>query len=494
LRRLLLQRLIKPGSVTKKTNETSQDTMRNTEKNDLRRYQLIFLLPVVVIIFLAACQKPSITFGTSFISNNNTNVVVIDTSTVLLSTVLVDSFPTAATGSMLLGSYHDNYFGNITARSFLEMGTPAGTSAIDNMTGFDSIELIMRLNKSFYGDTTVQQRYYVSQLTSVIQYSYTSINAQTTFYNTSSFPFNPEPLGHTDIFISPTAVHTTQDAIDSVKIRLADTLGQNLLALIVRKSDTITNLNSFVGYFKGLTIYSDTTAAHSGTMYGFKDTVTMRLFYHHPGVFTTYSFLDFKFINKQYQFNHITADRSGSPLAILNTLQPSRPNPLIPVEAQSALTANASYVQSATGIQAKIRFPFINNILTIPDYIGLLRAELILKPIVGTFSPELLLPPQMILSQTDQNNEIGGTLVSVGGIEYGNLIVDYTYGQNTSYSYDVTNYIKQQLTIGGINNNGLMLSLPAPANHTIFNRVVFGDVTNKNYNITLKLYYISLPH
>jgi hypothetical protein len=155
---------------------------------------------------------------------------------------------------------------------------------------------------------------------------------------------------------------------------------------------------------------------------------------------------------------------------------------------------NATYIQSATGIQGKITFPSLSTVLALPGYLGILRAQLILKPIVGTFSPELALPPQLILSQTDVNNQLGAPIISSGGVEYGSLYIDYSGAGITTYSYDVTTYIKQQLTIGGNNTNGLMISLPSPASYTSFDRAVFGDATNKNYNITLNLYYISLPH
>jgi hypothetical protein len=229
-------------------------------------------------------------------------------------------------------------------------------------------------------------------------------------------------------------------------------------------------------------------------MYGFKDTVTMRLFYHQPGVYTTYNYVDFTLYNRFNQFNHITTDRTGTPLAALSAAHANRPNPQIYAEAPSSQMNKAMYVQSATGIQGKIRFPSLNTVLALPGYLGILRAQLILKPIVGTFSPELGLPPQIMLSQTDANNQLGSPIFSGSGVEYGNLFIDYSGSGTTAYSYDITSYIKQQLTIGGNNTDGLMLSLPSPASYTIFNRAVFGDATNKNYNVTLNLYYISLPH
>ncbi len=469
--------------------------MRMTEKNDLKRYQLIFLLPAMIAIFLAACQKPSIDFGASFINgntnSNNTTVLVIDSITPQLSTVLVDSFPTAGSGSMLLGYYKDNVFGSITSSSFLQIGTPTGTSGVNNQSVYDSLVLNMRINKTFFGDTLLQQRYYVSQLNEIIQFPSTT---QGTYYNNSSFSYNPSPLGFTDVTILPTRGLTSQALTDTVKIDLPDTLGQHLFEMIRNASDTIRSINSFIAYFKGLTIYPDNTPGHSGTMYGFKDTVTIRLFYHQPGIYTSYNHIDLTLNNKSNQFNRITADRTGTPLAALTTAQANRPNPLIHAEVPSTQTNNATYIQSATGIQGKIRFPTLNTVLALPGYLGILRAQLILKPVLGSFSPELALPPQLILSQTDANNQLGSPIFSSGGVEYGNLYIDYSGAGITSYSYDITNFVKQQLTIGGNNTDGLMLTLPSPSGYTTFNRAIFGDATNKNYTISLNLYYISLPH
>ncbi|MBS1949305.1 MAG: DUF4270 family protein, partial [Bacteroidetes bacterium] len=386
--------------------------------------------------------------------------------------------------------YKDNQLGTITARSFLQLGT-SGAKSITAQAGFDSLSLIMHINKMFYGDTTVPQRYYVSQLNEVIKYPYPT---QTTYYNNSGFSYNPVPLGYTDVRISPTAVHTSQNALDTVRIRLPDSLGQHLFTMIQNKSDTITSANSFLGYFKGLVVYPDTSTGHTGVMYGFKDSVVMRLYYHEPGVFTAPKFVDFPFNNNANQFNQINVNRNGSPLAALDSLRAIRKNPLLPTEAPSSLTGNAVYVQGTTGVQTKIRFPYISNILGVPDYVSVLKAQLLLKPITGTFNPEFSLPPQLIMNQTDENNQFGSLIFSNGSIEYGSLNVDYLYGQNTLYTYDVTAYVQQQLNIINNQNNGLMLSVPPPARATLFNRAVFGDHTNKNYTVTLKIYYISLIH
>jgi hypothetical protein len=472
--------------------------MRTTEKHVLRPYLLIFLTAILVIVGFCSCQSPTLGLGTTLANNNansnNASVVDIDTITVQLSTVVLDSFPTAGTGSMLLGHFVDNQLGTVTANSIFQIGIPSGTSGINNQSVYDSLVLMMRINKSFYGDTTKPQRYYVSQLKEVIQLPGTN---QYTFYNNSSFSFDPSPLGHTDVRIFPTRGITSLSipTFDTVKIQLPDTLGQHLMNMILGYTDTIKNINSFLSYFKGLTVYPDTDPSRSGALFGFKDTVIMRMFYHQPGTYTSYNFVDFPFYNKTYQFNRITVDRSGTPLAIVPTAQANRANKLVAVEIPSSNTNNACYVQSLTGVMGKVNFPTLSSIQGLPGYLGILKAQLILKPILGTFNPLISLPPQLALYQTNQNNQLGAPLTLNGSVQYGNLYTDYSGAAPTEYFYDITGYIKQQIAFsgGGLNLNGLMIGMPTSLTSP-FNRAVFGDATNINYNISIKLYYISLPH
>ncbi len=462
-------------------------TMSMSRKIQIKRYRFIFFSFLFVIFFFISCDKPTINFGSSFITNNNTSVVVVDTVTLALSTVSLDSFPTAGTGAQLIGRYHDPYFGIITSESFLQIGPPASVPIISNQAGFDSIALVLRLNKTFYGDTTTTMQFDVSQLDTPITLPASYI--QSTFYNNSVVPFNPIPWGSSAVTISPTALHTSQNFQDSVKIRLPDSIGLKLLYLMQFRSDTVTNLNSFLSYFKGLCIYPD--ASSSGVVYGFRDTAFVKLYYHEPGVVTNYTYTIFPFSVKTHQFNNISFDRSGTQLANINDPIYNVPNTGTHELPSSATTDSSVYLQGATGLQIKIRFPYLSNLLQLPDYVGILRADLILQPRAGTYTPELALPPQVNISTTNPTNVVGITVSSAD-----NLVVDYIYGQNTYYSYDVTSYIKQIIADPMISQDALMFNMPSPVSVTTMGRTFFQNkkYSTSNYNVTLKLYYISLVH
>jgi hypothetical protein len=452
------------------------------QKQQLVKNWIIFLFPVLVIGSLVGCTKPVISFDSAFPSNINTNIVAIDTMTVSMSTVLVDSFSTTATGASLIGNYQDPNFGYISSKSFLQFAPPYNVPTVSFFATFDSLNLLFRLNRYFYGDTTIPQLFHVNQLDTVITLGLNEY----TFFNTDSVPYDPTPFGSTAVTILPSAGLTTQNAFDSVKIRLPDAIGQQMLEMIQRRSDTVISTNGFLNYFRGVCLSADNSGA--GVMYGFRDTATLRFTYHEPGAINVPKYIDFPFNNKSHQFNHISANKTGTPLQILTTIP--RPVPVVYAEAPSNLTNHASYVQSATGIETKLSFPYIGNLTNLPDYVSVYKALLILKPIPGSYSPLFALPPTMILNLTDERNLLGAQIPG----QTGSLVTDYVYGENTAYTYDITTYISQLIVSGQFNQSALMLSQPSPGSTTTVNRVIFADRTNQNYTITLRLYYVSLPH
>ena len=439
------------------------------------RHQL-YLLSGLFIVTMIACSKPQIRFNSQYNGDNYTNVVMVDTFAVKLSTVYLDSFNTSGTPVQLLGRYIDPYFGTITSRSFSQIGTPIPLPIITNYSVYDSIRLILRIDRSHYGDTTKLQRYNVSQLTQTMDFP----PNQTAFFNNSFIPYDPAILGSADVLIRPTAGLTSFGKGDSVIIKMPNSMGLDLFGLLYRNSDTVNNANIFENYFKGLTVYPDITKP--GAIYGFKDSLVLRIYYHEPGVTIVNKTTDFQ-ITKQYtQFNRIDYDRTGTPTAPLNALNPELP---------STSAGNRAFLQPITSLYVKLLFPTVTNLLGYQDYLAVMKAQLIVKPIAGTYSPTFGLPPLVPLTFTTQANTIGAQLPFGNG----NIQVDYLYGINTNYSYDITPFIQNALKQGAEYNskNGIMLTVPSNLFNTTFNRAVIGDEYNplKSNQISLQIYYAS---
>jgi hypothetical protein len=232
-------------------------------------------------------------------------------------------------------------------------------------------------------------------------------------------------------------------------------------------------------------------------MYGFSDSVLLRIYYHEVGTTTTLKTIDFGITNRSFQFNNITTDRSGTALASLN--KPTEAVQTPPTTISDSI-GHAGYIQNITGLGTKLTFPYLNGIAHRQDYLSVIRAILTVKPVPTSFSTTWTLPPALSINVSDHNNLIGQALPSstTGQQQTGNMTVNYAAPLNTVYTYDVTNFIKSQILNVSPNATemGLILSQPPPTSTNAFTRVVLGDLsTPVNQRVTLTVYYLSLyPH
>lgn len=432
-----------------------------------------WLIPFFSVVFFA-CKKVDIQFGDQFLDNGYTQVIKVDSFSVDLSTVYVDSFITSAKGVTLVGSHTDPAFGQVTVNNFLEVAPPVYADSFAATT-FDSLTLILRLNKSYYGDSSQPIHIDVNRLAEPITgYDDNLLN----LYNTQHFAVLPTPIGSTDVMVRP-------NQTDSVSIRLNDNLGKELLKKLQDPNDAdMQSSNAFLQYFYGLRISSGT----SGSMiFGCKDSVIMRLHYKQPGLYVQNKTWDFNLANKNHHFNNIHVNRSGTVLKDLPVLK----------QINSSLTGNTAYTMYAAGVMAKIRFPTVRDLLKLPDFAKILKATLVVRPVRGSYGPFYFLPPALRLATTTQLNQIGSDIdfISSDGTataQTGDLSVDYLYGESTNYTYDLTRYLKSIITDGTINANGLLLIPGSPALETAFGRLVMGNPYNSSGKMELLIVYAAV--
>ena len=433
--------------------------------------------PWLVLFFscvLFACKKVDIQFGDQFLDNGYTQVIKVDSFTVDASTLYVDSFITSAKGVTLVGSHNDPAFGRITLNSFLEVTPPTYVDSFAGTT-FDSLTLILRLNKSYYGDTSKPVHIDVNRLAeSIIGYDDNLLN----IYNTRQFAILPTPIGSTDVIVRP-------NQMDSISIRLNDNLGKQLLAKLQNPNDADMQTSAaFLQYFYGLRISSGT---NSSLIFGCKDSVIMRLSYKQPGLYVQNRNWDFNIANKNHQFNNINVDRSATPLKNIASLK----------RINSTATGNTAYTMYAAGVMAKLRFPTVRDLYKLPNFAKILKATLVVRPVRGTYGTFYFLPPELRLATTTTLNQIGSDIVSVSSTgtavtQTGDLSIDYLFGENTNYAYDLTGYVKSIITDPSINDNGLLLIPSSPALETQFGRLVMGNRLNPNGQMQLLIVYASV--
>ncbi|HVS98618.1 MAG TPA: DUF4270 family protein [Puia sp.] len=469
--------------------------------------KLLFFLSffLAALFILSSCQKQPVLgdFGNTYTDDNTSaQVVVVDTATINVSTSFVDSTSTAGTGYLMVGSYNDDYLGKVSSRAYLQVAPPPSLPVIDpRIDTYDSIGMIFffKPGSPYYGDTTQFQTYVVNQVDTLMELPPFFYG----WYSNYNLPLGPD-LGSTSVRIEPNrpvtvgsiASNTSQGTGDTVRIRLDDQLGQTIYNMVYNKSDTVKNATQWLKWFHGLSV-SPAANTTANIVDGLLDTCIMRIYYRENALFSSEKFIDFAFTNKNNQYNYITTDRTGKPINNLRlATQPVQPPPLTP----SGEIGHVGYVQSMEGLNVKLTFPYLNSIALRRDFIGLLRAQLTVRPVPGSFSTTWRLPPQVDIFTADQHNVLIAPVpaAGTGAAQSGNLVVDYFNPLNTAYTYDVTNFVAAQLVNPSpvAQQTGLMLTIPAPGGNASFNRLIVADQSYPvTQRITLDVYYISLfPH
>lgn len=426
------------------------------------------IVGLLLVLFIYSCTRKDIQFGDDP-ENNYTNIVFTDTVSVQLSTVITDSFETNGATSFLAGKYKDPYLGTVSAKNFFQMTIPATTPDIPASAHYDSISFIFRPNDYYYGDTSMLQTFYVSELSQTIEYSYNS-----KLYNTSSVPVKPTPLGSKTIRLRPVVD-------DSIEIRLNDTKGMELFSKLQQLSTDVTNADNFLNYFKGISLTTgdnDTTAVYG--LLGTTGSMVMRLYYHTTIPYPEKKWIDFTSLANDLAFNQVLTDRSGTGII-------SGGSGLTEISASQ--TNDHSFLQPGTGIYLKMIFPSLKSIITTDKVIKLLKAELIIKPTYLSFDKnKYKLPTQLYLTQTDESNISNAEVIdSTGAVQYASPVTDDLYGENNYYRFNITPYISQMLTTAGSEDYGFYLMHSTSSSSMNVNRLIANNSLHVNQSSKLLL-------
>jgi hypothetical protein len=427
----------------------------------------LFLIPVLI---LNSCSDnpEEFTLGEKFIESQ-TNIRLIDTFTVNLSTVILDTMATGGTESMLVGIYDDENFGKITCSSFFRLEIPEDIDA-ETDDVYDSLCLVLEYNTYYAGDTTKTQKITVHQLTENID-----IDDDEYLSNSSSFTYNPSPLG------SITYKPRPNGEIDTLLIKLSDELGLDLFNKLVNESDIIEDSTQFIDYFHGLMLKAD--ESYPGSVIGFNSgsgEIRM-LLYSHTTSEESYEIVhEFGFTETEKQFNNIKHDFSSTQLSSLTKQRSQLP---------SSSTTGLSYLLGGVGLAIRVDFPTLPDLLLFEQG-KIADAKLLISPAVNSYKEKSDLPPELILYYTDKLNRRNSRVVSSsGGYITSTLTFDDLYHEDTAFEFDLTNYLTEELTDSYINTeDGLLITLNSSNINTSLYRLI-ADSGSKSTK--LKIYYLT---
>jgi hypothetical protein len=427
---------------------------------------LLFVLALVCFSCGFKGDLQSFSIGDDFVQSKS-NISEVDSFMVNLSTIQVDSLTTSG-NSLFAGTYTDKELGVVSSTCYYELGVPENPNVQEN-DYFDSLMLVMTTNKSYYGDTTLQQSLNIYRVNEEIKG-----DENGDFWNKTSMTYDPDPIGKLNFKPKPLSKV-------KLKIRLTDQIGQDFLTLLKAKDDKISSFSYFRDYFMGIAIGPGNP---SSLILSFPcDTnMTVELHTHRKGLEHEAVVNKFPVGSTKTFFNHFTADRTNTSIAAIR-------KQLIAIP--SAQSGNKTYVESGLGLMTKVDFPTMPQLLETDKKYVLLKAELIMIPEPGTYK-QVSLPLQLVLYHTDKSNRVVSEIVgNQNAVIPAELQIDYMYNEDTYYNFDITDFLKTELSDNYFDtSHGLLIGETSSAIGASLDRVIFSDRKNSVYKPVVKLYFL----
>ncbi len=416
---------------------------------------------VVLTFFSVGCEDDPGSFGLGreFV-DSQTSLSLVDTFSVRLSTVILDSVVTSGTGNALIGTYRDAIFGKVTSSTYFQLGIPENHD-VEEDDAYDSLALVLRYNGYFYGDTTKPYRIKVHHLVENIEPGDDEV-----ITNNASFDFDLVPIGSIVCFPSPNG------PVDSLLIKIDDNVGIDLFTKLKEGSELLADSETFRDYFHGLVLLPDTM--YEGSVVGFStNEQDIKLVLSTTRKSTSEQInWEFKLNDATKQFNNISHDLTSTQLEALVRQSDA---------VSSSVTGGLSFLQGGIGLSLRVDFPSLQEALLI-DKVVLMAARLSIVPLqnsYGTFG----LPSQMVAYESDGFNRQQEAVAS------SSLVVDELYQEETAYSFDITGYLATELADSYVDpEKGLLITLSTNDQGSRFYRAIL-DAQNRNTK--LKIYYLS---
>ncbi|MCD8265137.1 MAG: DUF4270 domain-containing protein [Tannerellaceae bacterium] len=380
----------------------------------------------------------------------------MDTSTVTVSTMKIDSVDTSGKEVILLGQYKHPLWGMLKSSTYITYSVPGYSTDIDKIVVVDSVTLVLDYTGSYVGDTMSYQTYHVHQLTEKI-----TLNDYGYLYSHSTVAYDPQPVGSITFRPRPLG------AEDKLEIILSNEIGEDLLERFHYRDLSVSS-DRFEDVFKGLIVIPDAEQTDCMLSFSVTDaTGTMVIYYHsiEDGEDTPYE-LTFT-PDATRQFNHIDHIREGSLLEQFNETITEFPSEQI---------GNRGFGMCGIGYYTNLQIPYLNNLALQGEQVEIEQAVLKIYPEPGTYSDFNELTGDIYLYIVDENNVVTNAVTDYLGtqVQSGTLVKDEVFLENTYIYFDVSTFIKEELGATGVYKHAL--------------RVVFGD---EDYTTTIKNLTIS---
>ncbi|CCH52664.1 hypothetical protein BN8_01679 [Fibrisoma limi BUZ 3] len=422
-----------------------------------------YLSVSLIAIIFTGCQSGDLTVGQQIVTPRELDVQLVDSVTVLASTVLADTFTTSADSSVLIGRWADPQAGQTTAKGFVSLGYATHSLPDQQTVRFDSLVLVLPLGTA-YGDTSQLLTLNVHQLRAKLD--------DQTYSNLDAAAYEPTPL------LTKTFRPWPRYGSRQVRIRLPNALSQDFFDKL--RNRVIIDEETMDAYWKGLALLSDPSTNLLLKLGISSAEAGLVLYYHDTDLNQTRSTIRFDLTGTH--FSQVAGDRTGTPLSNLRTRLDA---------VSSRLTQNTAFIAAGAMLRARLEIPGLTQLVQTQQYRGINRADLILEPIRRDRRDNAAPPSRLVLFQTNSLNE---TLSIVPDAEGSSSTVVGYYGydpndleQQAQYTFNITYYVNEILK-ARLPNRPLLLQAITETNSLPLERLTFGDAFKAGYRLRLRLY------
>jgi len=438
----------------------------------MHKFLSLLFLGLLIVSCDSDTDAGEFVVGADYLALKN-KVIEIDTVTIDVSNIKLDSLATSNQSRILVGNYDDPLFGKVKSDSYFQVTTTSfnlNSSSDTESTGyvFDSIAMILRYDDYYFADTTKVQTLNIRRITQ----NFKPNKDDKSFYNSSGLTYDSPILG--TISHKPKPIGR-----DSINIKLGNEFGLEFFNKF--KNNEINSYDDFTDYLKGFVVSSE--SGNSNSVIGFNLSSVLRLYYSKgKGDAGNKYHMDFTISDATKQFNAISSDRTGTLIQDL---------PLAKANLSSSLTGNKGFIQSGTGIVCRVDFPNVKQLKYLSEKGAIVDAKLIMKPAKDSYSKMFPLPESLSVYVVDKLNRIKTTLTNSSGetmtatLTKGNDEFDEIVG----YQLSVGAFLQKEMLKQSDSKSGLIFTLPILSK--VVDRVALGDQYSKESQMKLQIYYIS---
>lgn len=446
-----------------------------------------FLLVGAVLALFVTCDRT----GDSYIvgdvfTDTRATLGYIDSFSLQLSTIRLDSFPTSGTSNdIFIGHFQDENVGNVTTETYIPINIAART-IIEEEDIYDSIVICFKPRGYWVGDTLKPKEIKIYEVLQEIRPDYDA---------EQQLMFNHQSLKHSDVELATVKIEPNPNVGLVSWARMSDSLGRKWFEMVKNGDDAMFDNIYFEQFFYGICIVPQTTdftwglnfvGYDANAIYSSERQIIdamefeIRLHYRKSGDDEDDSYMTFLMKPNSYQYTHFVNDRSGTPFENLE---------IDGGKVKSTESNNLSYIQTGSGLALRIEMPTLASLQSASEYMTVVDAHLIIKPHEYSYDETYRLPTSLYLILTDESNDLFGNLSDItGNVVSSNIYYDQEKHE-PFYEFSLLPFVRNYLS-STIDNSMSILVIPSSIeNSTDFRRLVVDDNNKYGENVQLQVYY-----